>query len=134
FFQLIQEMRTMFLIKKGYMAVTGHFIDDTVGILIAGIAIPYKKAMIAKYDKYWTDVQGLMAIAMTMLHACYIALLGEEEAEIYVSKSYEYLLQSDQDATAVFKNELDRYLEEETLPHDENELIAHDLLNHLLAL
>lgn len=129
------------------------------------------KAMIAKYDKYWTDVQGLMAIAvildprlkMTMLHACYIALLGEEEAEIYVSKSYEvltnlinqYLLQSDQEcvgtsssgasftttisATAVLsifkslaaskktttivksKNELDRYLEEETLPHDENE-------------
>jgi hypothetical protein len=102
-------------------------------------------------------------LKMTMLHACYIALLGEEEAEIYVSKSYEvltnlinqYLLQSDQEcvgtsssgasftttisATAVLsifkslaaskktttivksKNELDRYLEEETLPHDENE-------------
>jgi hypothetical protein len=38
-------------------------------------------AMIEKYDKYWADIHGLMAVAvifdprlkMTMLHACYIA-------------------------------------------------------------
>jgi hypothetical protein len=38
--------------------------------------------MVEKYDKYWTDIHGLMAVAvildprlkMTMLHACYIAL------------------------------------------------------------
>ena len=44
--------------------------------------------MIEKYDKYWTDIHGLMALAvildprlkMTMLHVCYIALFGEEAA------------------------------------------------------
>jgi hypothetical protein len=127
-------------------------------------------AMIEKYDKYWSDIQGLMAIAvildprlkMTMLQACYIALLGQEEAEHYVHLSYELLTelmneyqgQTDQEvvgtssygaksstvsAAAVLsifktlaaskkcsslvkaKNELDRYLDEEPLPHDENE-------------
>ena len=56
-------------------------------------------AMIEKYDKYWTDIHGLMAVAvildprlkMTMLHACYIALFGEENAEIYVEEAHELL-------------------------------------------
>ena len=56
-------------------------------------------AMIEKYDKYWSDIQGLMALAvildprlkMIMLEACYIALLGEDEADKYVKKSYELL-------------------------------------------
>ena len=127
-------------------------------------------AMIEKYDKYWADIQGLMAVAvildprlkMTMLQACYIAILGQEEADRYVHKSYDLLtkLMSDYhkqvdgegvgtssfgassstvSAAAVLsifktltankkttglakaKNELDRYLDEETLPHDENE-------------
>jgi len=55
--------------------------------------------MIEKYDKYWSDIQGLMALAvildprlkMIMLEACYIALLGEDEADKYVKKSYELL-------------------------------------------
>ncbi|CAO2200016.1 unnamed protein product [Urochloa humidicola] len=127
-------------------------------------------AMIDKYDKYWSDIQGLMTVAvildprlkMIMLQACYQALLGQEEAEKYVHKSYELLTelmneyqgQIDQEvvgtssygassstvsAAAVLsifktlaatkktsslvkaKNELDRYLDEEPLPHDENE-------------
>ena len=56
-------------------------------------------AMIEKYDKYWADIHGLMAVAvildprlkMTMLHACYIALFGEENAEIYVEEAHELL-------------------------------------------
>jgi hypothetical protein len=125
-------------------------------------------AMIEKYDKYWTDIHGLMAVAvildphlkMIMLHACYIALFGEEHAEIYVTEAHELLsdlmkqyhvkeqdfvstsssgASSSVDAAGVLsifkilaankkttsfvrsKNELDRYLDEETLPHDENE-------------
>ncbi|XP_066361389.1 zinc finger BED domain-containing protein RICESLEEPER 2-like [Miscanthus floridulus] len=58
-------------------------------------------AMIEKYDKYWSDIQGLMALAlildprlkMIMLKACYIALLGEDEADKYVKKSYELLIE-----------------------------------------
>ncbi|TVU46145.1 hypothetical protein EJB05_05663, partial [Eragrostis curvula] len=121
-------------------------------------------AMIEKYDKYWADIHGLMAIAvildprlkMTMLHACYIALFGEESAGKYVTEAHELLTKlmkhyqvkerefvgtstggaSSVSATEVLsifnalaatkktttfvrsKNELDRYLEEETLPHD----------------
>ena len=45
-------------------------------------------AMIEKYDKYWTDIHGLMTVAvildprlkMTMLHAWYIDIFGEENA------------------------------------------------------
>jgi hypothetical protein len=56
-------------------------------------------AMIEKYDKYWTDIHGLMAVAvildprlkMIMLHACYIVLFGEEHAEIYVTEAHELL-------------------------------------------
>ena len=56
-------------------------------------------AMIEKYDKYWSDIQGLMALAvildprlkMTMLHACYIALFGEEAAGKYVTEAQELL-------------------------------------------
>jgi len=58
-------------------------------------------AMIEKYDKYWYDIQGLMAVAvildprlkMIMLQACYMALLGQEEADRYCQKSYELLTQ-----------------------------------------
>jgi hypothetical protein len=40
-------------------------------------------AVIEKYDKYWADIHGIMVVAvildprlkMTMLNACYIALL-----------------------------------------------------------
>ncbi|CAN6283320.1 unnamed protein product [Urochloa humidicola] len=125
-------------------------------------------AMIEKYDKYWSDIHGLMAVAvildprlkMTMLHACYIALFGEEHAGHHVAKAHELLTDlmkhyhvkehdfvgtsssgasSSVGAAAVLsifktlsankkttsfvrsKNELDRYLEEETLPHDEND-------------
>jgi hypothetical protein len=125
-------------------------------------------AMIEKYDKYWTDIHGLMAVAvildprlkMTMLHACYIAIFGQEAAEKYVTEAHELLIdlmkhyhvreqefvstsssgaQSSVNAAAVFeifktlnenkkttsfvrsKNELDRYLEEESLPHDQND-------------
>ena len=127
-------------------------------------------AMIEKYDKYWSDIQGLMALAvildpclkMIMLEACYIALLGEDEADKYVKKSYElltelmheYHVQTDQEGVgtssfgaasstvsaaamlSIFKslavnkqtsslskakNELDRYLDEEPLPHNESE-------------
>ena len=43
-------------------------------------------AMIEKYDKYWYDIQGLMAVVvildpclkMIMLQACFMALLGQE--------------------------------------------------------
>lgn len=123
-------------------------------------------AMIKKYDKYWLDIQGVLAVAvildprlkMTMLHACYIALFGEENSEKYVNEAYEFLsslmneyqakvtqegvgtsvasssntssisalevleifneLTANKKITAVrrTKNELDRYLEEETLP------------------
>lgn len=119
--------------------------------------------MIKKFDKYWSDIHGLMAIAiiidprgkMTMLHACYIALFGEENSEENVTKSYnclcelmnEYQVHSKEEGMAtssstsvaigsnevlsIFKtlaaskkstgvvktkSELDRYLEEETLP------------------
>jgi hypothetical protein len=56
-------------------------------------------AMIEKYDKYWTDIHGIMAVAvilnprlkMTILHACYIALFGEEHAEIYMTEAHELL-------------------------------------------
>jgi hypothetical protein len=56
-------------------------------------------AMIEKYDKYWTDMHGLMAVAvildprlkMTILHACYIALFGEQHAEIYMIEAHELL-------------------------------------------
>ena len=56
-------------------------------------------AMIEKYDKYWSVIQGLMALGvilnprlkMIMLEACYIALLGEDGADKYVKKSYELL-------------------------------------------
>ena len=127
-------------------------------------------AMIEKYDKYWSDIQGLMALAvildprlkMIMLEACYIALLGEDEADKYVKKSYElltelmleYHVQTGQEGVgtssfgaasstvsaaamlSIFKslaankqtsslskakNELDRYLDEEPLPHNESE-------------
>jgi hypothetical protein len=124
-------------------------------------------AMIAKFDKYWTDIHGLMAVAvildprlkMTMLHACYIALFGEEVAEQHISNAHELLTElmkhyqvkepefvtssssgsSTVSAAAVLsifktlaankktttfvrsKNELDRYLEEETLPNYEND-------------
>ena len=127
-------------------------------------------AMIEKYDKYWYDIQGLMAVAVIldprlkviMLQACYMALLGQEEADRYCQKSYElltqlmdeYQVQIDQEvvgtssygasnstvrAAAVLsifktlaatkktsslvkaKSELDRYLDEDPLPHDENE-------------
>jgi hypothetical protein len=99
-------------------------------------------------------------LKMTMLHACYIALFGEEAAGTYVTKAHElltglmkhYNVNQDSVATSsdgapsstvsaaavlsIFKtlaankkttsfvrskNELDRYLEEETLPHDEND-------------
>ena len=44
--------------------------------------------MIEKYDKYWTDIHGLMTVVvildprlkMTMLHAWYIDIFGEENA------------------------------------------------------
>jgi hypothetical protein len=151
-------------------------------------------AMIQKYDKYWLDIHGLMAIVvildprlkMTMLHACYIALFGEEVDGTYVTEADELLTglmkhynvnqdfvatssggapSSTVSAAAVLcifktlgankktssfvrsKNELDRYLEEETLSYDENDyfdilgwwklegaryptlrLIAHDIL------
>jgi hypothetical protein len=50
-------------------------------------------------------------LKMTMLHACYIAL-----------SIFKSLAASKKTTTIVkSKNELDRYLEEETLPHDENE-------------
>jgi hypothetical protein len=138
----------------------GHDGDETIRKMSA--------AMIEKYDKYWIDIHGLMAIAvildprlkMTMLHACYIAIFGEEAAENYVSEAHELLTslmkhyevkeqdfvstsssgaQSSVNAAAVLsifkslaankktnsfvrsKNELDRYLEEESLPHDEND-------------
>jgi hypothetical protein len=124
-------------------------------------------AMIAKFDKYWTDIHGLMAVAvildprlkMTMLHACYIALFGEEVAEQHVSDAHKLLTElmkhyqvkepefitssssgsSNVSAAAVLsifktlaankktntfvrsKNELDRYLEEETLPNYDND-------------
>jgi len=56
-------------------------------------------AMIEKYDKYWTDIHGLMALAvildprikMTMLHACYVALFGEEHAGSYVTEAHQLL-------------------------------------------
>ena len=58
-------------------------------------------AMIEKYDKYWYDIQGLMAVAvildprlkMIMLQASYMALLGQEETDRYCQKSYELLTQ-----------------------------------------
>jgi 5-methylcytosine-specific restriction endonuclease McrA len=125
-------------------------------------------AMITKFDKYWTDIHGLMAVAvildprlkMTMLHACYIALFGEEVAEQHVTDAHELLTElmkhyqvkepdfvtssssagsTTVSATAVLsifkslaankktttfvrsKNELDRYLEEETLPNYDND-------------
>jgi hypothetical protein len=124
-------------------------------------------AMIAKFDKYWTDIHGLMAVAvildprlkMIVLHACYIALFGEEVAEQHISNAHELLTElmkhyqvkepefvtssssgsSTVSAAAVLsifktlaankktttfvrsKNELDRYLEEETLPNYEND-------------
>jgi hypothetical protein len=57
--------------------------------LIRKISAP----MIAKIDKYWSDIHGLMAVAvildprlkMTMVHACYIALFGEVLTEQHVS-------------------------------------------------
>lgn len=138
----------------------GHDEDETIRKMSA--------AMIQKYDKYWVDIHGLMAVAvildprlkMTMLHACYIALFGEEFAGQHVAEAHELLTElmkhyqvkdkevvstsssgnsSSVDAAAVLsifkslnatkkttsfvrsKNELDRYLEEETLPHDEND-------------
>ena len=136
----------------------GHDEDETIRNMSA--------AMIEKYDKYWADIHGLMAVAvildprlkMTMLHACYIALFGEEAAGKYVTEAQELLTSlmkhyhvkdsvatssggapSTVSAAAVLsifktlaankkttsfvrsKNELDRYLEEETLPHDEND-------------
>ena len=124
--------------------------------------------MIEKYDKYWTDIHGLMAIVvildphlkMTMLHACYVALFGEEHAGSYVTEAHQLLTDlikhyhvKEQDfvgtssscasssvgaatVLSIFKtlstnkkttsfvrskNELDRYLDEETLPYDEND-------------
>uniref|UniRef100_A0A0A9GNR2 BED-type domain-containing protein n=1 Tax=Arundo donax TaxID=35708 RepID=A0A0A9GNR2_ARUDO len=138
----------------------GHDENETIRKMSA--------AMIAKYDKYWADIHGLMAVAvildprlkMTMLHTCYIALFGEQAAERYVTESHELLIglmkyyhvkeqdyvgtsssgaSSSVNAAAVLsifktlaankkttsyvksKNELDRYLEDETLPHDEND-------------
>jgi hypothetical protein len=57
--------------------------------LIRKISTP----MIAKIDKYWSDIHGLMAVAvildprlkMTMVHACYIALFGEVLTEQHAS-------------------------------------------------
>jgi hypothetical protein len=98
-------------------------------------------------------------LKMTMLHACYIALFGEDAAGTYVIEAHElltalmkhYNVNQDFVATSfggapstvsaaaelsIFKtlaankkttsfvrskNELDRYLEEETLPHDESD-------------
>jgi hypothetical protein len=124
--------------------------------------------MIEKYDKYWSDIHGLMAVAvildprlkMTMLHACYIALFGEESAGYHVAEAHQLLTDlmkhyhvkendfvgtsssgasssvgaaavlsifktlSQNKKTTTFvrsKNELDRYLDEDTLPHDEND-------------
>jgi len=138
----------------------GHDEDETIRKMSA--------AMIAKYDKYWADIHGLMAVAvildprlkMTMLHACYIALLGEDVAEQYVAEAHALLTDlmkhyqvkdqefvstsscgasssvSTADVLSIFKtlaankkttsfvrskNELDRYLDDETLPHDEND-------------
>jgi hypothetical protein len=56
-------------------------------------------AMIAKFDKYWSDIHGLMVVAviidphlkMTMLHVYYIDLFGEVLAEQHVSDAYELL-------------------------------------------
>ena len=138
----------------------GHDENETIRNMSA--------AMIEKYDKYWADIHGLMVVdvildprlKMTMLHACYIALFGEEAAGKYVTEAQELLTGlmkhyhvKDQESVAtssggapstvsaaavlsIFKilaankkttsfvrskNELDRYLEEETLPHDEND-------------
>jgi hypothetical protein len=57
-------------------------------------------AMIEKYDKYWTNIHGLMVVVvildprlkMTMLHACYIAIFGQEAAEKYVTEAHELLI------------------------------------------
>jgi hypothetical protein len=137
----------------------GHDENETIRNMVA--------TMIEKYDKYWADIHGLMVVAiildprlkMTMLHACYIALFGEDAAGTYVTEAHElltalmkhYNVNQDSMATSsggapstvsaavvlsIFKtlaankkttsfvrskNELDRYLEEETLPHDESD-------------
>ena len=99
-------------------------------------------------------------VKMTMLHACYIALFGIENAEMYVTEAHELLSNLKKhyhvkehyfvgtsssgasslvvDAAVVLSifntlaankktnsyvqsnNELDRYLDEETIPHDDN--------------
>ena len=69
----------------------GHDEDETIR-KISG-------SMIEKYDKYSSEIHGLMVVVvildlrlkMTMLHACYIALFGEEEAGKYVTKAHEFL-------------------------------------------
>ncbi|XP_062213857.1 zinc finger BED domain-containing protein RICESLEEPER 2-like [Phragmites australis] len=138
----------------------GHDEDETIRKM--------SDAMIEKYDKYWADIHSLMAVTvildprlkMTMLHACYIALFGEDAAEKYVTEAHQLLTDlmkhyqvknqefvstsssgasSSVGAAAVLsifktlaankkttsfvrsKNELDRYLDDETLPHDEND-------------
>lgn len=55
--------------------------------------------MIKKFNKYWSDIHGLMAIAIilnlhgkiTILHSCYIALFDEENSKEKVTKSYNCL-------------------------------------------
>lgn len=56
-------------------------------------------AMIEKYDKYWTDIHGLMVVAvildprlkMIIPYACYIAIFGEEAAGNYVSEAHDLI-------------------------------------------
>ncbi|KAL6643025.1 hypothetical protein ACP70R_021206 [Stipagrostis hirtigluma subsp. patula] len=56
-------------------------------------------AMMEKFDKYWSDIHGLLALAiildprgkMTMLHVCYEILFGEENSEHHVRKSRDLL-------------------------------------------
>ena len=55
--------------------------------------------LIEKFDKYWSDIPTLMAISVILnpsrkliyLHACYIALFGEENIEYHINKSHELL-------------------------------------------
>ncbi|KAH6794452.1 hypothetical protein C2S52_004929 [Perilla frutescens var. hirtella] len=57
-------------------------------------------AMIAKFDKYWHEIHGLMAIAvildprgkLDLLEACYICLFGEDDAEKHVDETKKILV------------------------------------------
>ncbi|VAI19183.1 unnamed protein product [Triticum turgidum subsp. durum] len=122
-------------------------------------------AMSAKFDKYWSDIQGLMGIAtlldprfkIDMLHVCFEMLLGDESIidceskvheihELVSSLMLEYQMESEQEnteaqsvsisvmeanevmsifsarvarkrpATSLSRTELDRYLDDEYVP------------------